>query len=124
VHSLGSSAEDLFALAPRLAKLRRCVLVDLFGSGFSVLPEAGYTPEFFASALEEQDGRLGLKRSAWLGYSLGGLVVLWLATHRPNLTERVATPALGRAVAPGERALIRTAAPGCWPTRFTRTHLS
>lgn len=90
VHGLGGGVEDFYALAPRLARARRCLLVDLPGYGLSDLPEASYAPDFFAGVLQELAGRLGLARPAWLGHSMGGQVVLWLAIHRPSLVERVA----------------------------------
>jgi pimeloyl-ACP methyl ester carboxylesterase len=90
VHGLGGGVEDFYGLAPHLAPRWRCVLADLPGFGLSDLPEAGYAPAYFAGVLEELAASLGLARPAWLGHSLGGQVVLWLAIHRPALVERAA----------------------------------
>lgn len=115
VHGLGGSVEDFYGLAPRLARSRRCLLVDLPGFGLSDLPEASYAPDYFACVLEELAGRLGLIRPAWLGHSMGGQVVLWLAIHRPGLVERVAAicPAGGqRGPTALHRLLFKTLAKG------------
>lgn len=90
VHGLGGSAEDFRQLCSLLGDSFTCLVPDLPGFGFSSKPDLPYTPPFFAGVLAELARELGLARPAWLGHSMGGHSVLWLAATRPELVARVA----------------------------------
>ncbi len=98
VHGLGGSHLDFLALLPRLGQDFTCLVPDLPGFGFSSKPDVSYDTEFFTQTMADLAGGLDLSRAAWVGHSMGGQVVLWLATSRPDLVERVAAicPAGGR----------------------------
>jgi pimeloyl-ACP methyl ester carboxylesterase len=113
VHGLGGSAEDFRQLCALLAGDFTCLVPDLPGFGLSQKPDLPYTPPFFAQVLAELAAQLGLGRPAWLGHSLGGQAVLWLAATRPSLASRVVAlcPAGGHLCPPlGQRLLARLAA--------------
>lgn len=89
VHGLGGGAEDFYDLAPLLAPRHTCLIPDLPGFGLSHKPDAPYTIPWLAEQLGALAGLLGLKRADWLGHSLGGQTVLWLAREHPRLVGRL-----------------------------------
>lgn len=90
VHGLGGSCEDFYDMMPHLASTRTCVAPDLPGFGWSSKPDAAYTPGWFVAILADLAQALGVSRGDWLGHSMGGHNVLWLAIDRPDLVRRVA----------------------------------
>ncbi|MFH1033388.1 MAG: alpha/beta hydrolase [Pseudomonadota bacterium] len=89
VHGLGGGAEDFYDLAPLLAPRFTCLLPDLPGFGLSHKPDAPYSVPWFADRLVQVAQTLGLDGASWLGHSMGGQIVLWLARQHPGLTRRV-----------------------------------
>jgi len=89
VHGLGGSAEDFYDLAPRLAGRFACLMPDLPGFGLSHKPDAPYSIPWFVEILAEMLQALGLDSAHWLGHSMGGQIVFWLAKEHPQLARRV-----------------------------------
>ncbi len=131
VHGLGGSTTNWLAVADRLARHGRVVAVDLPGFGLS--PPAGdFHLETHRQAVEsyiaEEHGSATI-----MGNSTGGLLAEMVASHRPELVERLvlvapATPP----VYPDPRldwptvvrlAIQATPVVGeAWGRRFIRTH--
>lgn len=89
IHGLGGAAEDFYDLAPLLADRFCCLIPDLPGFGFSHKPDASYAIPWFAGVLLEACDQLGLDAPPWLGHSMGGQIVLWLAANQPERVDKV-----------------------------------
>jgi N-formylmaleamate deformylase len=61
------------------------VMVDLRGHGKSDAPEEGYDRVTMAAELSKFIIRLGLEKPILMGHSLGGMVILTLASRTPDL---------------------------------------
>ena len=91
LHGFNGSSEDWTPLLPRLREAgRAAIAVDLLGHGATGAPAdpSRYT---MAEAVRDLDailGDLGVERSDWLGYSMGGRVALHMALAQP---ERVSS---------------------------------
>ncbi|MCB2185749.1 MAG: alpha/beta fold hydrolase [Deltaproteobacteria bacterium] len=111
VHGLGGSLEDFFPLLPWLAPHRTCLALDLPGFGRSAKPDTPYTMAWFAEVLADLARELGLGPTAWLGHSMGGQVLLTLATRRPARVAGLGLicPAGGMGRSLGRRVLLRAA---------------
>lgn len=84
VHGLGGTVENWRALAPPLAARHRVLVPDLPGHGSSgLLPEARDVDALAEAVLGIVDAE-GLAGAVWIGHSLGGLVSLRAAAHRPE----------------------------------------
>lgn len=90
VHGFGSSIAWWNRIAPALARRHRVIRVDLIGHGGSAAPDTGYAMEQQARAVARVLRRLGVRRAAVVGHSMGGNVVTSLAEQFPRLVERVA----------------------------------
>ncbi|MFN6994143.1 MAG: alpha/beta fold hydrolase [Aquincola tertiaricarbonis] len=90
LHDLGNSLHTWSAWAPRLARQRRVVSVDLPGAGLTgPQPEADYrlsTQARFVLALMD---RLQLRQVQLVGHGRGGEVALELAAQAPSRVERL-----------------------------------
>ncbi|WP_190246194.1 alpha/beta fold hydrolase [Gelidibacter gilvus] len=89
VHGLSSNAD---AWSKNIADLKAdytCVAVDLPGYGKSSLPDAAYTPSYFAEVLSKFIGKLDLKNVILIGHSMGGQASVKLATEHPELIEKL-----------------------------------
>lgn len=91
----GSLGSDLRMWDPQVGPLAdagfRVVRYDHRGHGASPVPPGPYRLADLAADATALLDRLGVRRAHWVGLSLGGMVGLWLAAHRP---ERVAALAL------------------------------
>ena len=90
VHGFGSSIAWWNRVAPALARRHRVIRVDLLGHGGSAAPDTGYGMEEQARAVARVLRRLGVRRAAAVGHSMGGNVVTSLAEQFPRMVERVA----------------------------------
>jgi len=90
VHGLGGSHLDYRLLLPHLGKRFTCLVPDLPGFGLSAQPDVSYSTDFFCQTMVELAEALGVGRADWVGHSMGGQVVLWLAASRPERVGRVA----------------------------------
>lgn len=104
LHGYSASIEWWEEVAPRLARDRRVVAIDLVGHGGS---EAPSEPQQFqvgdqASAVRRALTTLGVRQAVVIGHSMGGSVAAVLADRYPEVVERVVisdTPASGDLVA-------------------------
>lgn len=88
-NSLGT---DLSMWEPQVEPLkstRRVVRFDLRGHGMSMTPSGDYTLDELGQDAEEVLDALDVTRADVCGESLGGVVALWLAVHRPHRVRRV-----------------------------------
>jgi 2-succinyl-6-hydroxy-2,4-cyclohexadiene-1-carboxylate synthase len=83
-----------------LAASHRVVAVDLPGHGSSPDPPPDYDVADLAGDLGRTLDREGMRRAAWLGYSMGGRMALAAAILRPDRVERLilesASPGLAK----------------------------
>ena len=89
VHGLSSNAD---AWSKNIADLKAdytCVAVDLPGYGKSSLPDAAYTPSYFAEVLSKFIEKLDLKNVILIGHSMGGQASVKLATEHPELIGKL-----------------------------------
>jgi pimeloyl-ACP methyl ester carboxylesterase len=87
VHGLGTSDRWWSLTIPSLAERHRVLAVDLVGFGRS----AGQPVRLDVAAdqLARWAETIGLQRAAWVGHSMGGIVVADLTARRPDLVERL-----------------------------------
>ncbi|MGD9124308.1 MAG: alpha/beta hydrolase [Desulfarculaceae bacterium] len=89
IHGLGGSCEDFFYSAPFLMPQRLLLIPDLPGFGRSDKPDSSYSMDWMLKQIEEFASSMELKGLEWLGHSMGGLLVLWLAVLHPQLVSRL-----------------------------------
>jgi 2-hydroxy-6-oxonona-2,4-dienedioate hydrolase len=87
VHGLGASGQWWARTLPSLRTRMRARVVDLTGFGRS--RGQAFRLDRAAETLASWADRIGLARAAWVGHSLGGMVVADLAARRPDLVERL-----------------------------------
>ena len=87
VHGLGTSGAWWSPSIPGLARHHRLLVVDLVGFGAS--RGQPFRLEAAAGQLGAWADEIGLERAAFVGHSMGGLVVADLAARRPELVERL-----------------------------------
>ena len=112
LHGFTGSAMSWGPLAEMLAARYTLLAVDIVGHGASSKPE---TPDRYAIERAARDAvtamlAFGFRRSAWLGYSMGGRLALSIAATLPEAVERLvlvgASPGLAD---PAERGARRAA---------------
>src|SRR5262249_22532079 len=67
---------------PRLAMSYRVVSLDYPGHGFSQIPDAEYTPEYFVQAVARFLDSLAIDNAVIVGESIGGTIGLILAARQ------------------------------------------
>ncbi|MBI4495991.1 MAG: alpha/beta fold hydrolase [Deltaproteobacteria bacterium] len=87
VHGLGLDQSMWDLQVPVLSAAYQVVVFDLRGHGQSESPDQPYTIELFADDLHTLMRFLGLRRTAALGLSLGGRIVLSWALKYPEETR-------------------------------------
>jgi pimeloyl-ACP methyl ester carboxylesterase len=103
LHGAGDNALDWQWVLPDLAATHRVYAPDLPGSPDSARPAVDYSPAFFTRFTAEFLDAVGIKRAAFIGNSLGGLIALRLALSEPTRVTvliLVDSAGLGRAVNP------------------------
>ncbi len=112
LHGFTGSAMSWGPLAEMLAARFTLLAVDIVGHGDSSKPD---DPERYATDHAARDAvagmlAFGLRRSSWLGYSMGGRLALYVAATIPKAVDRLvligASPGLSD---PGEREARRAA---------------
>ena len=86
VHGWGMHSGVWEDVVEALADDYRVTLMDLPGHGYSRLPEAGHALADLVAAVAD----IAPPTAAWVGWSLGGLVVQRLAIDAPERIERIA----------------------------------
>ncbi len=90
-HSLGTSLEAFAAQRRALEPEHFVVSVDLRGHGGSAAPPGPYTLGDLAGDFTDTLDSIGLDRVDIAGISLGAMSAIWLAAHRPERVDRLAT---------------------------------
>ena len=75
-------------MTPALARDHHVIRFDLLGHGGSEKPKEGYWMESQARLVAAALDRLGVRRAAVVGHSMGGGVATALAEQRPALVDR------------------------------------
>ncbi len=89
VHGMGGDGHTWDRFARQLARRgRRVIVPDLRGHGRSAHADSYLFAEFGGDLLRLCD-RLGLESADFVGHSLGGYAVSWLAMRRPELVRRL-----------------------------------
>ena len=111
LNSVGSTTEMWTPCLAPLAEQFRVIRIDTRGHGDSPAAPSGGT-----SSIAELAGdvvavldRLGLQRVAVAGLSLGGMVGMWLAIHRPERVSRLALLCTSAHLTPASMWLERAA---------------
>ncbi|GIH09924.1 alpha/beta hydrolase [Rhizocola hellebori] len=92
VHGIGSQAAAYFTHAMSLppAAGRRTLMMDLLGFGLSDRPaDFGYRLEDHADAVAQALDSAGVSGVEAIGHSMGGAVMIVLASRRPDLVSRL-----------------------------------
>jgi pimeloyl-ACP methyl ester carboxylesterase len=76
-------------MIPLLERRHRVIAIDLLGHGGSDKPRSGYAIEEQGALVAEALSRLGIRRAAVVGHSLGGSVATALAEQSPELVSGV-----------------------------------
>jgi pimeloyl-ACP methyl ester carboxylesterase len=129
VHGLGGTSENWRALAPALAARHRVLVPDLPGHGrSSPLPEARDVDALAAAVLGIADAE-EINGAAWIGHSLGGVVVLRVAALRPDAVRGIVLAAAAGIGSAGRSAqvtlsVLGVARPGRWIAPYRRAWAS
>lgn len=83
-HSLGLDGSSWDRQAAELGERYRIVRSDTRGHGRSDVPPGPYTVEELALDVVALADLLGIDRFHVVGLSMGGMIALWLAVHRPG----------------------------------------
>jgi pimeloyl-ACP methyl ester carboxylesterase len=87
LHGFASSIRWWDRITPALARDHRVIAFDLLGHGGSEKPKQGYGIESQARLVADALDRLGVRRAAVVGHSMGGSVGTALAAAHPALVE-------------------------------------
>jgi len=90
LHGANGSAADMAPLLERLGLERPVLAPDMLGHGGRHIPDMLSVAALAEDMLARCDAE-GIDRAHWFGYSVGGLVALWIAAHRPDRVLSVAT---------------------------------
>jgi pimeloyl-ACP methyl ester carboxylesterase len=85
LHGLGSTHADWDLVAPSFAGEREVWLPDMRGHGESPRPAGEYTVPQHAADVAAALDKAGVKNTAVVGLSMGGMIALQLAVDRPDL---------------------------------------
>lgn len=92
-HGFDNDAKDLFVFREVLSKRYRCVAVNLFFHGRSTWDEPAADSMFTADELYRLMrglmDRFPSERYSWLGFSLGGRIILQLTEEFAAVTDRI-----------------------------------
>ena len=102
LHGLTRNSRDFEDLAPRLARSRRVLSLDVRGRGRSACdPQASrYVPPTYAQDVLELLDVAGVERVVVIGTSMGGILALLLAALRPAAISGVVLNDVGPVVDP------------------------
>ena len=89
LHGFACSIHWWDQMTPALARDHRVIRFDLLGHGGSEKPKKGYGMESQARLVAGALDRLGVRRAAVVGHSMGGSVATALAEQRPALVESI-----------------------------------
>ena len=91
LHTLRTQLDMFQKVVPLLARQFRVYALDLPGHGFSDIPEATYSADFFVTTVAAALDALGVRDAVVAGESIGGSIALQLAArHHPRVARVVA----------------------------------
>jgi pimeloyl-ACP methyl ester carboxylesterase len=91
LHTLRTQLDMFQSVVPTLAQHFRVYALDYPGHGYSDIPNAEYTPDFFAASVAGFLEALEIKDATVVGESIGGSIALLLAArHHPSVRQVVA----------------------------------
>jgi pimeloyl-ACP methyl ester carboxylesterase len=102
LHGLTRNSRDFEALAPRLARSRRVLSLDVRGRGRSDRDKdpSRYNAPTYAQDVLELVAAAGVERFAVVGTSMGGILALLLASMRPAAVAAVVLNDIGPEIDP------------------------
>jgi len=91
LHTLRTQLDMFQRVVPTLAQHFRVYALDYPGHGYSEIPDADYTPDFFAASVAGFLEALEISDAVVVGESIGGSIALLLAArHHPSVRRVVA----------------------------------
>ena len=99
-HSLACSLRMWDPQLPVFKDKFRILLYDTRGHGASEAPQGPYTLDMLAEDVKQLLAQLGIKKTHWLGLSMGGMIGQTLALKEPGLLDRVVLADTGHAQTP------------------------
>lgn len=110
-NSLGTSADMWAPQIPELTARFRVLRYEHRGHGGTTAPAPGpYTIADLGADLVDLLDHLGVERASLCGLSLGGMVALWVAAHRPERVDRLVLACTAAELGPPEGWAQRAAA--------------
>jgi 3-oxoadipate enol-lactonase len=106
-NSLGTDLHMWDRQAPDFSSVFRTVRYDARGHGRSDVPRGPYTMEDLGADVIGLLDALEIRRAHFCGVSLGGLIGLWVAAHRPERVDRAVFASTA----------ARIGSPGLWEAR-------
>lgn len=114
LHGFAGSQRWWDRVAPDLVRRGlRVIRFDLLGHGASEKPRDGYAPDDQARRVAAALRKLGVKRAAIVGHSMGGTVASALVEEKPKLVRRIAV--IGTPPRDGFAELPFTGRIATWP---------
>jgi pimeloyl-ACP methyl ester carboxylesterase len=94
LHTIRTQLDVFQKTIPELSRHFQVYALDYPGHGYSDIPEAEYTPEFFTDTVEGFLDALDIKEAIVAGESIGGTIALQLAArHNPRVKRVIAVNA-------------------------------
>jgi pimeloyl-ACP methyl ester carboxylesterase len=90
LHGANGAATDMQPLLERLGRERPVIALNWLGHGGRPVPDR-FTIEDIGADLIAQCDERGIGAAHWFGFSVGGLLALWLAARHPDCVLSVAT---------------------------------
>lgn len=87
LHGFTLSHDQWLPVAKELAKAYTVIIPDLPGHGRSQMPEGKYSFDLSAAYMLGLVDSLGIKQLKGIGHSGGGISLMLMSLHRPNLFE-------------------------------------
>lgn len=103
LHGLTRNSKDFEDVAPLIAGWgRRVIVPDVRGRGQSDRDPnpTNYRPPIYARDVLEMMGELGIPRAAFIGTSMGGIIIMTLMALRPKAVATAILNDVGPAIAP------------------------
>lgn len=89
LHGWGFNSKIFQAFVNRMSLHFKCILIDLPGFGQSPFFEGSYNIDNIAKILTTLQTLP--KKAIWLGWSLGGVIALWIALYFPERVKQLIT---------------------------------
>jgi pimeloyl-ACP methyl ester carboxylesterase len=104
VHGAGDNLQTWYNQVSAFSKKYKVLTYDTRGHGLTDVSEGEYTTGVWADDLYALLNALGAGRASILGYSLGGMIAVTLATEHPEMVEALVLAGVaGAAVGLGDR---------------------